>query len=165
MVRFVFGELSGPSTQRCQPVTETFLEAGIEVQVSQDMPKELWSKSLFITVLAGVTCASRTGLADLMAFPAARDTLMDAMKEVEAVARAKGVNLDTDIVAKTWRYLEGWARDLKASMFTDLESGRPLELDALTGAVVRLGKETGVPTPINDTLYALLEPYKGGAVS
>ena len=58
--------------------------------------------------------------------------------------------------------MEGWAKDLKASMQIDMELGRPLELDALTGAVVRLGKETGVPTPVNDTLYAVLEPYKHG---
>lgn len=162
VVRFVFGEQSGPSTPRCLPVTETFLEAGIEVLTSQDMPKELWSKSLFITVLAGVTCAARTGLATVMASEAGRETLMAALKEVEAVARAKGVNLDADIVPKTWDYMVGWAKDLKASMQIDMEAGRPLELDALTGAVVRLGKETGVPTPVNDTLYSVLEPYKKG---
>ena len=162
VVRFVFGEQSGPSTPRCLPVTETFLEAGIEVLTSQDMPKELWSKSLFITVLAGVTCAARTGLATVMASEAGRETLMAALKEVEAVARAKGVNLDADIVPKTWDYMVGWAKDLKASMQIDMEAGRPLELDALTGAVVRLGKETGVPTPVNDTLYTVLEPYRNG---
>ena len=162
VVRFVFGEQSGPSTPRCLPVTETFLEAGIEVLTSQDMPKELWSKSLFITVLAGVTCAARTGLATVMASEAGRDTLMAALKEVEAVARAKSVDLDADIVPKTWDYMEGWAKDLKASMQIDMEAGRPLELDALTGAVVRLGKETGVPTPVNDTLYTVLEPYRHG---
>ena len=164
VVRFVFGEQSGPSTPRCLPVTETFLEAGVEVLTSQDMPKELWSKSLFITVLAGVTCAARTGLATVMASEAGRETLMAALKEVEAVARAKGVNLDADIVPKTWDYMVGWAKDLKASMQIDMEAGRPLELDAFTGAVVRLGKETGVPTPVNDTLYSVLEPYKHGLV-
>ena len=164
VVRFVFGEKSGTSTPRCLPVTETFLEAGLEVQASQDMPKELWSKSLFITVLAGVTCAARTGLATVMASEAGRETLMAALKEAEAVARAKGVNLDSDIVPKTWDYMVGWAKDLKASMQIDMELGRPLELDALTGAVVRLGRETGVPTPVNDTLYAVLEPYKYGPV-
>ena len=162
VVRFVFGEKSGPSTPRCLPTTETFLEAGIEVQASQDMPKELWSKSLFITVLAGVTCAARTDLSTIMASEAGRETLLAALHEVEAVARAKSVNLDADIVPKTWEYMEGWAKDLKASMQIDMELGRPLELDALTGAVVRLGKETGVPTPVNDTLYAVLEPYKHG---
>ncbi len=162
VVRFVFGEISGPSTPRCHPVTETFLEAGIEVQVSQDIARELWSKSLFITVLAGVTCAARTGLSTIMASSAGRDTLLAALNEVEAVARVKGINLDADIVPKTWDYMEGWAKDLKASMQIDMELGRPLELDALTGAVVRLGKETGVPTPVNDTLYAVLEPYRHG---
>ena len=162
VVRFVFGEKSGPSTPRCLPVTETFLEAGIEVQASQDMPKELWSKSLFISVLAGVTCAAGTGLSKIMESAAGQGTLMAALQEVEAVARAKGVNLDADIVPKTWDYMVGWAKDLKASMQIDMELGRPLEMDALTGAVVRLGKETGVPTPVNDTLYAVLEPYKHG---
>ena len=164
VVRFVFGEKEGPSTPRCLPITEVFLEAGIEVQTSQDMPKELWSKSLFITVLAGVTCASRTGLSTIMDSQAGRDTLMAALKEVEAVGRAKGVNLDADIVPKTWDFMVGWAKDLKASMQIDMELGRPLELDALTGAVVRLGREAGVPTPVNDTLYAVLEPYKHGTI-
>jgi 2-dehydropantoate 2-reductase len=87
------------------------------------------------------------------------------MREVEAVARAKAIDLDPDVVQRTMRYMDAEAEALQASMHTDLSAGRPLELEALNGAVVRLGRELGVPTPVNDTLYSALLPHREGAVS
>jgi 2-dehydropantoate 2-reductase len=112
--------------------------------------------------MAGVTTAARASMVDLLRHAEARDTILAALKEVEAVARARGVDLDADVVEKTMVYIETSARDLRASMHTDLELGRPLELEALNGAVVRTGKEVGVPTPVHATLYSLLLPYRDG---
>ena len=75
------------------------------------------------------------------------------------MGRKLGVNLDSDIVDKTLNYMETEASSLKASMQKDMESGRPMELEALTGAVVRLGKEAKIPTPANEAIYALLKPH------
>ena len=84
------------------------------------------------------------------------------MREVEAVARARGIALDTDVVDRTMAYMDAEVENLRASMHTDLELGRPLELEALNGALVRIGREVGVPTPINGVLYALLVPHMDG---
>ena len=79
------------------------------------------------------------------------------------VGRAKGIKLDPDVSVKTMRYVETTAMDLVASMHTDLSRGRKLELDALNGSVVRLGREVGVQTPINNYLYLALKPHINGA--
>ena len=82
--------------------------------------------------------------------------------EIEAVGRAIGVNLAASIVDDTMRYIEEEVEDLNASMHADIMAGRPLELEALNGAVVRSGHVAGVATPINDLIYAILKPYVSG---
>ena len=84
------------------------------------------------------------------------------MKEIEAVGLASGIRLDSDIVDSTLEYIEGSLDQLQASMHSDLLAGRPLELDALNGAVVRAGQKAGVATPTNDVIYAMLKPYQEG---
>ena len=149
VVRVVFGEVGGERTSRSERVLDTFVKAGIRTELSSDVVKELWTKFLFISTLAGVTSAARASLSQLLQHEEARETVLASMREAEAVGRARGVNLDPDVVDSTMRYMETSAKDLHASMHTDLELGRPLELEALNGAVVRLGREVRVATPVN----------------
>ena len=162
IVRIVFGEVSSEQTPRAQRILETFQAAGITTELSSDIVKDLWTKALFISTMAGVTSTSRASMAQLLPRPESRATVVAAMCEAEAVARAKGVNLDPGVVDRTLHYMDSAVKDLHASMHTDLELGRPLELEALNGAVVRIGRELGVPTPVNDVLYSLLLPHKDG---
>jgi len=85
------------------------------------------------------------------------------MTEIEAVGRASGVDLDPNIVQDTVDYIEGSLEEMHASMHADIVAGRPLELEALNGAVVRVGKSTVLPTPINDVIYAALKPFASGS--
>ena len=158
--RMVFGEVDGSESARCRAIAEMFRAAGMPTEVATDVLKVLWTKWLFISTLAGVTTASRSGLAELLAVPASRDLVVQVMREIEAVGRKRGINLDEDVVEQTLRYMETQARFLKASMHTDLENGRPLELEALNGAVVRIGRELGVPTPANEVIYGLLKTHE-----
>jgi len=89
--------------------------------------------------------------------------VLACLAEIDIVARANGVNLPPDIVADTVRYIEEHLVDLQASMHTDLMAGRPLELDALNGAVVQAGRDAGVATPVNDVIYAMLKGDQGGS--
>ena len=162
VVRVVFGEIGGDRTPRAKRILETFRGAGITTELSSDIVKELWTKFLFISTMAGVTSAARASMEQLLQHPEARDMVLAAMREVEAVGRARGVNLDLDVVDKTMEYMETSAKDLRASMHTDLELGRPLELEALNGAVVRMGRHEGVPTPVNSSLYSVLVPHRDG---
>jgi 2-dehydropantoate 2-reductase len=160
--RIVFGEADGSKSARAQAIHKAFLDAGIKCELSDDVMKVLWTKFVFIAPVAGLTTACRTRMAHLLGQPDYRDALLSAMREVEAVGRAHGVRLDPDVVDKTMAYVTGAVKDLTASMHIDLDRGRRLELETLTGAVVRLGKAKGVPTPINKLLYLVLKPHARG---
>ena len=157
--RLVFGEADGSTTPRIQAIASAMQSAGMPTEISTDITSILWSKWLFITALAGTTCAAHTGLADLLAVPESRLLVVQVLREIDSLGRKLGVNLDSDIVNKTLNYMETEASSLKASMQKDMESGRPMELEALTGAVVRLGKEAKISTPANEAIYALLKPH------
>ena len=163
VVRIVFGEHTGQKSRRSQKILDTLTGAGIETELSSDVMKALWSKFVFIVTLAGSTTAARTEMYELLEFPEGRELVMAVLREAESVGRALGIALDDDLFHHTMSYLDGYAKDLHASMYTDLLRGKPLELEALNGAVVRLGGDAGLPVPVNQCLYALLKPYVGGA--
>ena len=158
--RLVLGEADGPVTPPTKAIAQAFQAASLPTEVATDIHKVLWTKWLFIATLAGVTTAAHAGIAEVLAVPASRELVIQVMREIEAVGRKRGIDLDKDVVDKTLRYMENEARSLKASMQTDMEAGRPMELEALTGTVVRLGRESGVPTLANDTIYRLLKPHE-----
>lgn len=169
LVRIIFGETAGSGetngleTERCRSIRDTFIGAGVPAEVAPDVRAGLWGKFLFIATMAGVTSMARATLAELMPQPHWRKVVLGCLAEIDAVGRASGVNLPPDIVADTVSYIDEHLADLQASMHTDLLSGRPLELEALNGAVVRAGKEAGAATPINDVIYAMLKPFEHGA--
>ena len=164
VVRIAFGEIGGEQTPRARRILEIFRAAQIPTDLSADVVKELWAKFLFISTLAGVTSTARASMSQLLKHAEAREMILAVMREIEAVGRARGVKLDPDVVEKTMEYVETSAKDLHASMHTDLELGRPLELEALNGAVVRIGRQVGVPTPVNNVLYSLLVAHRDGAL-
>ena len=84
------------------------------------------------------------------------------MVEIDAVARKKGIGLPENIIEETFKTYDGLRPEGKPSMVRDLEHGNRLELDALNGIVVRLGKELNVPTPVNQFIYAALKLHAGG---
>lgn len=160
--RIVFGEYDGSQSPRAIRVHEAMLRAGVEADLSEDVIKALWTKFLLLAAVAGFTSASRTRIHKLLQIPESKATVLAAMKEVEAVGRAKRVALGRGISESMLEFIEGYP-DFRNSMHTDVELGRPLELDALNGAVVRIGRQVGVPTPVHEVLYSLLLPYKDGA--
>ena len=163
VVRVVFGEPDGSDSARGRALSESLNAANVPSEFILDVTKALWCKLLFIATMAGVTSASRLTMAQLMPLPRWREVVTGCLREIEAVARSSGVDLDPGIVPDTLSYIQGSLEDLSASMHADIMAGRPLELEALNGAVVRAGEAAGVPTPINDLLYALLKPYELGA--
>ena len=163
VVRVVFGEPFGERPDRGAAIEETFRDSGIPAELTKDVRTGLWSKFLFITTMAGTTAMARERLAELMPRPEWRQVVVGCLKEIEAAGRANGVNFPSDIHETTLAYIEENLEDLQASMHTDVMAGRPLELETFTGAVVRAGRAAGVPTPINDVIYAMLMPLVNGA--
>ncbi len=162
VVRVVFGEIGRDPSVRSQAIADAFNAAGVPAELTADIRAGLWRKFLFIATMAGVTAMTRQTLAELMPRPEWRQVIAGCLREVEEAGRAGGVNLPPDIHATTLAYIEDNLEDLQASMHTDVMAGRPLELDALNGAVIRAGRLNGVPTPINDVIYAMLKPLAGG---
>lgn len=158
-----WGETNGLETERCRAICDVFQGAGMPAETVPDIRAGLWEKFLFIATMAGVTSMARATLAELMPRPRWRRVVLGCLAEIEVVGRANGVNLPKDIVADTVGYIEEYLADLQASMHTDLLAGRPLELEALNGAVVRAGNAVGVPTPINDVIYAMLKALQEGS--
>ena len=163
LVRVIFGETDGRETSRCLAIRDAFIDSGIPAEVLPDIGVGQWEKFLFIATMAGVTSMARATLAELMPQSHWRKVVHACLAEIDTVARANGVELPPDIVPRTINYIEEHLADLQASMHHDLVAGRPLELDALNGAVVRAGLDSGVPTPINDIIYAMLKTYREGS--
>ncbi len=157
--RIAFGPMDGNISERAKEILEAFLKAGIQTELKQDIIAELWRKFIFITSFGAFTALSRLSNAEILAVPETTALVFDAMKEVEALARAKGIGvepLDRDRVITN---LKRFDPDTRSSMYFDLVNEKPLEIEALNGTVVRLGKELGVPTPIHQMIYAALLPY------
>ncbi len=172
VVRVVFGEPDGPERpapegegelpERGRAIADAFNASGVPAELAADIRAGLWAKFLFIATMAGVTAMARQTLAELMPRPEWREVVVGCLREVEAAGRANGVNFPPGIHDTTLAYIEDNLADLQASMHTDVLAGRPLELEALNGAVVRAGRAAGVPTPINDVIYAMLRPLADG---
>ncbi len=163
LVRIILGETNGVETPRCLAIRDAFLGSGVPAEVLLDIRAGQWEKFLFISTMAGVTSMARATLAELMPQAHWRKVVLACLAEIDAVARASGVNLPANIVGDIVSSIEEHLADLQASMHTDLMAGRPLELDALNGAVVRAGREAGVATPVNDVIYAMLKGYQEGS--
>ena len=161
--KILFGEVDGPESPRAQRIQETFQKAGINAELSDDVTKTLWTKFIILSSAAGITCAARLLIRPLVEGHEAREMWIAGMREVEAVARAKGVNLDLDVVEQAVGLLETLPWDYQLSMHADLNRGGPLELEAFNGAIVRMGRQLGIPTPVNQFLYTVLKPHIDGA--
>jgi 2-dehydropantoate 2-reductase len=162
VVRIAFGEPEGGDSARGRRIQEILEASGITAQLQEDIRQTLWTKFLFIATMAGVTSLSRETMSRLMPRPEWRTVITGCMREIEAAGRASGVNLSPNIVEDTLEYIQGSLEHMHASMHADIVAGRPLELEALNGAAVRAGQAAGVPTPINDVIYAMLKPYVDG---
>jgi len=138
----------------------TLRAAGVEVIVSAEIERARWLKFQFIAAYSAVGAAARLPLGELRQDPQARGQLEAVMHEVGAVAAARGVVLGAKAVEKTMQRIDVLPADATASMHRDLVAGRPSELHELIGAVVRLGREANVATPVSAALYATLEPLE-----
>jgi 2-dehydropantoate 2-reductase len=154
-----FGERDGRPSERVDRLRAAFDNTiGVSVATPGDINAAIWEKFLFIAPLSGVGAVTRMPAGVLRSVPESRSMLESAMREVFDVGRARGIGLRNDAVARTMSYVDGLPADGTASMQRDILEGRPSELDYQTGAVVRLGRESRVPVPVNDFIYRSLVP-------
>ena len=156
--RVVLGEFDGKMTARLKTIYETLQATGIAVELSADILKVLWTKFVFISSASALGSLTRATIGEYRQVPETREVLTEALREVAAVAQARGVKLEGDLVAKTLEFIDNAAPDMKTSMQRDVEAGRPSELESMIGVVPRLGRQTGVSTPVMRLAYAVLKP-------
>ena len=137
--------------------------AKVEVNVMDDMDSERWQKFIFLSAMAGINSATRMPLGKILADAETRAYYRRLMEECMAVGKAKGVALPSDYVEDRMKFSDNAPPGMKASMLHDLEAGNRLELDWLTGKVVTLGRELGVPTPASEAVYAMVKLHRMGA--
>lgn len=150
------GERSGESSERVRRIVEAFQQAGAEARASEDIQADLWRKFAFITSTAAACGLARAPIGPVRDAPYGRLLLERAVREVLAVARARGLRLEDDEASKILSFIDSVGPAIKPSFLVDLERGGSTELDDLSGAVSRLGREAGVETPIHDTATAAL---------
>ena len=151
----VIGDRGAVGADRLERVRTALASTGLPVRINPDIERQRWHKLAWNASFNAVSALTLRSSQELLNTPAARDVIVGVMREVVAVANARGVTLgpaDIDqLVAATEK-----AAPIRTSMLVDRERGRELETDALVGVVVRRGSELGVPTPITSVLYALL---------
>jgi len=159
VARIVFGEADGSRSARGERFLAACKNAGIEATCSTEIAKELWAKFAMLSAWSGVSSVLRQPAGEVAGDDSTRKLFADAITESVAIAKANGVDLGDDYQRN---FLDQVAPETKSSMQIDLEAGRRLELDWLSGAVARIGDELRVPTPIHHFIYAALKLYAGG---
>lgn len=156
-----FGELDNAKSERIGAIHQMFSALdGILTEVPADIHITMWEKFVFISGTSGVGAYTRQPIGGYRDDPEARQMLIDAMNETASVARARGVNLSESLVEETMKRIDNLPHAMLASMQKDMMEGRPSELNEQTGAVIRLGRSVGVPTPTHEKLFAALLPLE-----
>ncbi len=157
------GALASAASPRLEALAAALRAAGVETGVVRDIERASWEKFLLIEPWGTVAAAARAPLGVVRSVPETRALLVRAIEEVAALARARGIALPPDAVARTLGLLDGVPKEATSSMQRDLGAGRPSELDDQPGAVVRLARDAKVAVPLHDALYAALLPQERAA--
>ncbi|HUL63161.1 MAG TPA: 2-dehydropantoate 2-reductase [Burkholderiaceae bacterium] len=161
--RLRVGTFSSAQEARLREFAEAGTRAKIDIEVVADIERALWEKFVFLVAISGVMSLARQPVGVVRADPDLRATLIAALEETAAVARARRVALEPDIVAATMKLVDWLQPGMRASMLNDLTRGNRLEAPWLAGAVARMAREAGLTAPVNATIYAALKPYLDGA--
>ena len=156
----------GPLQPQQRPVLEAFAaacqRANVQVELVDDMRRVMWEKFVFLVGMSSLTALTRLPIAVTRTTPQLRALLQQVMDETAALARAEGVALPDDFVARQMTVVDGLPPAAKASMANDLDAGKPLELPWLAGAVARRSERLGLKADANRFIAAALAPYVNG---
>jgi 2-dehydropantoate 2-reductase len=155
-----FGELDNRASERTEQLRQTFERAGVKVEVPSDIHVALWEKFLFVVSFGGVGAVTRAPIGVIRALPETRRLLEGCMGEIFAVGRAHQIALSEEIGKKSMRVLDSLDPSGTTSLQRDIADGKPSELEAWNGAVVRLGREVGLATPLHEFIYHSLLPLE-----
>lgn len=162
LARIVFGEMDGTISARAERFLQACQSAGIDVELSADIVSALWAKFIILCPHNGMTALTRMPIGPIRDDPDCRPLLVAATEEVIALAKAMRIPLDDEVVTAAKTRFDAMPAAMTSSMHYDVTHGKPLELDWLNGAVVRLADQAGIKTPVNRFIYAGLKLLKDG---
>jgi 2-dehydropantoate 2-reductase len=161
--KLYLGELGGGPSGRVEEIHNVLAGAGIDSEVHPNIRVAMWEKLVLICATGGVMAYYRKPIGPILRDRQGRALLLGVMEEAEAVARANGIDLPKGTAKRHFEFIEARMHpDTRSSQLEDLLSGRRLELEWLNGEVVRLGRDLGVPTPLNSSVYETLRPHAAG---
>jgi 2-dehydropantoate 2-reductase len=160
----VFGEWAGGTSPRCAQIADLFVGTSLSVAAVPNIAIRMWQKFAAICGGGGVFTVLRSNKGRVWGVET-KMLLRDVVSEVVTVAQAQDVPLSSTFPDELAEMVDDLPSTYKPSMLVDLERGGRLEVEAINGTVVRLGRAVGVPTPLNRFVYAALKPYANGAPS
>ena len=155
-----FGELDNHHSQRAELLLDTFKRAGVNAEIPPDIQVAMWMKFLLITVWSGMGAVTRAPVGVWRSLPETRRLAELSLQEIIAVASARDISLPEGALQTTMTMYDGLVPQSTASLQRDVMEGRPSELEAQIGAVVRFGQEADVATPHHTFIYHSLLPME-----
>lgn len=158
------GELAGGRTPRVDRVRDA-LDVGpnAAAEVSENIQLDIWKKFLFFAPVSGLGAVTQTTIGEFRSNPGSRAVLEAAVHEVYDVGRARGIPFAPDAVMQALAFIDESPPGGTTSLSRDVGEGRPSEIAALAGAMSRMGREAGVPTPAHDFIAAMIAPREARA--
>ena len=157
-----FGEADGSMSARALAFRDACIAAGFNAEVLADIRRAQWEKFVGLATNAALTSLFRLPAGYLYNDPDIAALARRAFAEVAAVGRASGIALADDSADRALAIHQSFPKTMYASMYHDLAKGKPMELDSLSGYIVRRGRALGVPTPVHEMAYLALKPYLHG---
>jgi 2-dehydropantoate 2-reductase len=157
-----FGELDNSSSSRTEKLHKIFASiTEIKVEIPGDIWVGMWEKFIYVAAVSGIGAITRQPNGVFRSVPETRAMLISCMEEILRVGQGREVNLGNDVVQKmVSNSIDKAPADVIASLHKAILEGKPSELDDQTGAVIRMGRQLGIPTPTNDFIYAALLPME-----
>jgi 2-dehydropantoate 2-reductase len=156
----IFGELNNKKTNRALLLGKTFVAAGIKTELAEDIQVAIWTKFLFISTISAIGALTRATLGEMITIPEVKKMMRKTAEEIAAIAKEKGVNLPEETIENQFKIINNQPYDATSSLQRDILDGKPSELEAQNGAIVKMGIELGIPTPVNDFIYYSLLPQE-----
>ena len=155
-----FGELDNRRSERVETLLGTLKNAGIAAEIMPDIKAALWQKFLFVVSWGGVGAITRAPIGVIRTLPQTRRMLEQSMQEILDVSRSHQIDLPEDIVSRTLDFMDTLPPNGTTSMQRDIAEGRPSEIEAWNGAVVRLGRAAGDSVLLHAFIYDSLLPLE-----
>lgn len=163
MQKLTFGEYDGSRSARVESFFEACQKAGITAEISDNIRRLIWEKFVFLVGLSGTTSSIRKPIGPIRENPRTRAFLLDVMREVVSIGRAKGVDLPEHFAENRLAFCDTIPATMTSSMHHDLERGNRMELPWLSGGVSDFGRQLNIPTPNNTAIADILELYAAGS--